>query len=254
MNVRASPPYLTFLSGSTYSNGYTNGEALPCVAIGTNPNTHVLYTNIGIGGANTTFVSYPTATNVYPINGIYDCFTILNWTSVYNATLNMQIYPANNYSSPYLNATTTSTDASPLINMNNLYNSAGFIYFALMTSDQYGSYSGRLYNFSVFNSVLSQADIQTLVSSSNTPPSPPTNLAVQSSTNTSITISFTPPTSAPSYYTVCMSPFVNMQTFTGSPYTITGLTANTTYTITLSATGSIGGMSSSISVNGTTAP
>jgi hypothetical protein len=66
--------------------------------------------------------------------------------------------------------------------------------------------------------------------------SPPTNLVFISASDTTITLSFTAPTGTITSYT----PYVNNVQSTGSgtasSYTITGLTANTSYSVTMTAT------------------
>jgi hypothetical protein len=85
-------------------------------------------------------------------------------------------------------------------------------------------------------------------------PSVPSNLSVTDTTTTSITISFTNATSTTSNTVTAVPSSGSTVTATfssGSPYTITGLSLGTTYTISLTAS-NIYGTSSSTSISSTT--
>ena len=87
-------------------------------------------------------------------------------------------------------------------------------------------------------------------------PSAPTNLSVVSITNSDVVLSFTPPPQIVNYYTVVATPTTSGLTLSqnfsgGSPITLYGLTASTSYTFKLFASNDYG-TSAFASVNGTT--
>ena len=85
----------------------------------------------------------------------------------------------------------------------------------------------------------------------NSGPSPPTNLAVVSTTNTSSTISFTPPQGTINYY-LATTNLGQSYYGSGSPITIAGLNPSTSYTVTLQSIDAFGTSIASNSLNFTT--
>jgi hypothetical protein len=82
----------------------------------------------------------------------------------------------------------------------------------------------------------------------NTLLNPPTALAVQSTTSSSTTISFTPPSGTITSYLATASPGGFTGTSTGSPVTISGLSPGTSYTVTITAKNGVFTSSNSASI------
>jgi hypothetical protein len=85
-------------------------------------------------------------------------------------------------------------------------------------------------------------------SSLSTVPGPPTALTFIGATSTTITFSFTPPSGTITGYTPYINGFVATGSGTASSYTITGLTAATSYNVTMTASNSSGSSAQSSSV------
>ncbi|MCC2547239.1 fibronectin type III domain-containing protein [Hymenobacter sp. BT175] len=112
-----------------------------------------------------------------------------------------------------------------------------------------GLASNTLYSLCVTSSCSGQAGIPVCINFSTAagpvPCTPPTNLVVTNVTNTTATLTFTPSPSAVSYtigYQVAQGPIQTVPA-NGSPFTLTGLTPNTAYTLSIASNCS-GGLAS----------
>jgi hypothetical protein len=112
------------------------------------------------------------------------------------------------------------------------------------------SYTFTMY--SVNNQGISTTSPSTLPVTTNTIISPPTNLSFVNSTPTSITISFTPPNGSVNYYVATANPGGISGYSSSSPITISGLSQNATYSISLKAVDNYGISNASNTINTTT--
>ena len=112
------------------------------------------------------------------------------------------------------------------------------------------SYTFTMY--SVNNQGISTTTPSTVPITTNSFISPPTNLSVVSNTPTSITISFTPSNGSANFYIATANPGRILGYSSSSPITISGLSQNAIYSISLQAVDNYGTSTSSSSINTTT--
>jgi chitodextrinase len=123
--------------------------------------------------------------------------------------------------------------------------------FSVTNLKSYSSYSFTL--IATNKSGASPASVPLTVTTLIDIPNAPTNLSAKDITQIGATISFTPPsTSVVSYDLLANGNKVT--TITSSPFNVTGLTANTNYSLTITATGTSGSSVASGAVNVMTLP
>jgi len=210
-----------------------------------------------------TFASISSPINMYSLlsGTIYNLYiksissngssnpTIINLTTIPSAPTNLSLSNIT-VSSASLNFSTSVGAISYLVSAN--INSITLSTFASTTSpiNITGLLAGTTYNLNV-QSISSIGYSDPSIVNLTTIANPPTGLSVKGLSSNNVTINFTTATGATSY-TATASPGTITTTSTTSPIIITGLSALTTYTITIKSVNSGGSSQSSSSVIVTT--
>jgi hypothetical protein len=106
--------------------------------------------------------------------------------------------------------------------------------------------------YSVNNQGTSSTSPPTTLVTTNTLPNPPTSLSVISTTPSSVTIGFNPSLGTVNYYIATTTPGNFVGYSSGSPITISGLSQNTTYSVTIQSIDNYGTSIASSSITATT--
>ncbi len=188
--------------------------------------------DIGIGGGGD--ITPPSIPGNLVVSNIAQSSANLNWTA---STDNVGVDHYNVYVGGSLQGTTTGTSYSISgLTANTTYT------LTVDAEDAAGN-----------TSIASSVNITTAVAPDNTAPTPPSSLSASSITQTSVNLNWTASTDnvGVDHYNVYVGGSLQGTT-TGTSYSVSGLTANTTYTLTVDAEDATGNTSTSSSVTITT--
>ena len=232
--------YDTSINGLSFGRNYYPKTTINVAGLSPNTNYYITTIATNINGVSqdsnginiTTLPNPPSTSYPYTINAQVISNTIVN---IYFTTSpgNGRITSYNVISNP--GSITASGTSSPIT-------------VSGLTPNT--SYTFTMY--SVNNQGVSTMSDSTLPVTTNTIISPPTNLYVVNSTPTSITISFTRPNGSVNYYVATANPGGILGFSSSSPITISGLSQNATYSISLKAVDNYGISNASNTINTTT--